>query len=168
MRSPDAEIAALHAHPGFLLRRAHQIAVSSFARDTGGVITPPQFSALQLVAVVPGIDVMGISRIIRLDRTTSALVVNNLVKSGWVSRSADPQDRRRWLLLLTASGAALIDQLRPLAEASEGRLLSAFSQAEQRQLLSLLQRFVDGSNDLSPAPVDDTALPRTRSRLQRG
>lgn len=166
-RSAESEVEALYAHPGFLLRRAHQIAASTFVRDTGGVITPPQFSALQLVAVVPGIDVMAISRIIGLDRTTSALVVGNLVKSGWVSRSADPQDRRRWLLHLTAEGAALIDRLRPLAEASERRLLSAFSKADQRLLLAVLRRFVDSFNDLSPAPVDGNELPRARSRLRQ-
>ena len=84
-----------------------------------------------------------------------------------MSRSADPQDRRRWLLHLRAEGAMLISRLRPLAEASEGRLLSAFGKADQQLLLSLLRRFVDSFNDLSPAPVDGTERPRARSRLHQ-
>lgn len=147
------EIHALYAHPGFLLRRAHQIAASSFVRECQGQITPPQFSALTLVASAPGIDTMDVSRAIGLDRTTSALVVGNLVKSGWVARSPDPVDRRRWHLHITASGKAMIKRIRPAAERSEKNLLSGFGQKDQQRLVKLLERFVSSFNDDGPAPV---------------
>ncbi len=159
---PEAspEIHSLYAHPGFLLRRAHQIAASSFVRECQGQITPPQFSALTLVASAPGIDTMDVSRAIGLDRTTSALVVGNLVKSGWVARSPDPVDRRRWHLHITASGKAMIRHIRPAAERSEKSLLSVFGQKDQQRLVKLLERFVSSFNDDGPAPVARRGLPR--------
>ncbi len=163
----EPELKALYAHPGFLMRRAHQIAESSFLRECDGAITPPQFSALTLVAIAPGIDAMGVSRVIGLDRTTSALVVNNLVKSGWVSRHADPLDGRRWHLQITTEGQAMIERIRPAAERSENHLLSAFGPKDQALLVKLLERFVTSFNSDSAAPVDAAALPRARSRMQQ-
>ena len=163
------QVQALQRHPGLLLRRAHQIAAAMLLRDFDGALTPPQFSALDLVSGVPGIDMMGVSRVIGLDRTTTALVINNLVKLGLVTRQADNHDRRRSHLVVTGAGTDLLAILRPLADRSEQQLMGVFSGDEQRQFAALLERFVRHFNQSSPAPVDESAVPRTRSRLrQRG
>jgi DNA-binding MarR family transcriptional regulator len=157
----------MYSHPGFLLRRAHQIAAAIFEQESEGVLTPPQFSTLTLVSLLPGIDMMTVGRIIGLDRTTVAVVITNLIKQGWLNRTSDPEDGRRYRLDLTDQGRAISAKLRAHAEASELRLLSAFTPSQAKTFVQLLRKFVDNFNEDSRAPVDETALPQAQLRRRR-
>jgi DNA-binding MarR family transcriptional regulator len=163
---PDA-VDQMYSHPGFLLRRAHQIAASVFEQECDAVLTPPQFSVLSLIGTVPGVDQMTVARVVGFDRTTVAVVIGNLERQGWVEKQSDPRDGRRYCLVATRAGLRVLEQVRARAERSEKRLLSAFSAAESRQFVALLRRFVDSFNEDSRAPVDATALPIARLRQRR-
>jgi DNA-binding MarR family transcriptional regulator len=52
---PDSVI-ALQAEPGHLIRRAHQLAVSTFHETHGRQITPVQYAILRALQDAPGID----------------------------------------------------------------------------------------------------------------
>ena len=77
-----------------------------------------------------------------LDFDKSHLVsrIDDLVGRGLVTRTQDPADRRRNQVTLTAAGQALVDQMRPVAFASQRGFLDALSAAEQQTLVSLLRR----------------------------
>jgi DNA-binding MarR family transcriptional regulator len=70
--------------------------------------------------------------------------LDRLENKGLIERGRAPEDRRSILVRLTPAGLALIDKLLPLHVANEQQALSALSQAEQRQLDTLLAKLLTG------------------------
>jgi DNA-binding MarR family transcriptional regulator len=160
-------IAQLYLRPGFLLRRANQISASIFSEECGDLLTPPQFSALQLISWVPGIDQTGVSRIVGFDRSTTALVITNLLKRKFIMRRQDEHDGRRYHLAITPLGTETLATVEAGAKKAHARLTSLYSKDELKVLTELLNRMVSGLNDSARAPIDDTTLPLTHYRLRR-
>jgi DNA-binding MarR family transcriptional regulator len=95
----------LQATPGHLIRRAQQIAVSIFAEQLANAdITPVQFAILNALLDSPGIDQVSLAKRVAFDPATSGSVIGRLEAKAWVERKADPNDRRRKLLVVTAAG----------------------------------------------------------------
>jgi DNA-binding MarR family transcriptional regulator len=145
LRSDPADdvLADLADHPGFLIRRAQQVAVALFnvSYEAHGV-TPTQALVLHVVARSPGIDQMTVARLLGLDRSTGAMVVAALAEAGYLTRPVDGRDRRRRVLAITASGTALLERMGPFA-ASRDTLLAAFTPAEAATFVRLLRQFVE-------------------------
>ncbi|MGH8573724.1 MAG: MarR family winged helix-turn-helix transcriptional regulator [Gammaproteobacteria bacterium] len=83
-----------------------------------------------------------------LDLNKSHLVgpIDELEDRGLVKRSRDAADRRRNHVTLTPDGQALVARLQPAGLRSQQGFLDALSPAEQRTLVSLLQRVL-AAND---------------------
>jgi MarR family transcriptional regulator, lower aerobic nicotinate degradation pathway regulator len=83
-----------------------------------------------------------------LDFDKSHLVgrLDHLESRGLVTRAQDPDDRRRHQVALTPAGQGLLDELRPVAMQSQKGFLDALTAAEQKTLISLLQRVL-AAND---------------------
>jgi DNA-binding MarR family transcriptional regulator len=161
-------VTSLHTRPGFLLWRAHHIAVSIFSdecRELG--ITPSQLAVLSVVKEVRGIDQMEVSRLAGVDRFTTALVVSNLVKRGLMLRAQRSGDRRCYGLKISAAGLRLLNRVRMGTERARARLIAPFTAPEQRALTLLLQRLVITLNDDARAPLDEAALPCAPRDAQR-
>lgn len=151
---------SLHTRPGFLLWRAHHIAVSIFSDECRELsITPSQLAVLSVVKEVRGIDQMEVSRLAGLDRFTTALVVANLTKRGLMMRERRANDRRCYGLTISATGQRMLSRVRERAERTQARLVSPFTAPEQRALTQLLSRLVVTLNDHARAPLDEAALP---------
>jgi DNA-binding MarR family transcriptional regulator len=159
---------SLHTRPGFLLWRAHHIAVSIFSDECRDLaITPSQLAVLSVVKEVRGIDQMEVSRLAGVDRFTTALVVSNLVKRGLMARDQRTGDRRCYGLEISPAGLRLLNRVRMGAERARARLISPFTGPEQRALTLLLQRLVITLNDDARAPLDEAALPTTPRQAPR-
>jgi DNA-binding MarR family transcriptional regulator len=153
----------LHERPGYLLWRARHIADSIFTyecREFG--ITSSQYVVLAVVKETPGTDQVGVSRIAGLDRFTTALVLTNLIKRKLIVRERSTSDRRSYSLRLSAEGNEMLKRILPGAARARARLLSPFTQREQRDFIRTLQRLVTTLNNDARAPVDEDALPRAR------
>lgn len=151
---------SLHTRPGFLLWRAHHIAVSIFSDECRELsITPSQLAVLSVVKEVRGIDQMEVSRLAGLDRFTTALVVTNLTKRGLMMRERRANDRRCYGLTISVAGQKLLGRVRERAERTQARLVSPFTGSEQKALTQLLSRLVVTLNDHARAPLDEAALP---------
>jgi DNA-binding MarR family transcriptional regulator len=160
---------SLHTRPGFLLWRAHHIAVSIFSDECRDLaITPSQLAVLSVVKEVQGIDQMEVSRLAGVDRFTTALVVSNLIKRGLMLRDQRTGDRRCYGLRISPSGRRLLNRAQRNTARARARLISPFTAPEQRSLTHLLQRLVITLKDDARAPLDEAALPSTPRRLQRG
>jgi DNA-binding MarR family transcriptional regulator len=159
---------SLHTRPGFLLWRAHHIAVSIFSDECRELsITPSQLAVLSVVKEVRGIDQMEVSRLAGLDRFTTALVVTNLTKRGLMVRERRANDRRCYGLTVSASGQKLLGRVRERTERTQARLVSPFTGPEQRALTQLLSRLVVTLNDHARAPLDAAALPAAPGARKR-
>jgi MarR family transcriptional regulator, lower aerobic nicotinate degradation pathway regulator len=149
------ELSALYSRPGFMLRRAHQIAVSIFLDEGGDLgITTTQYGVMVLLRARPGVDQATLARMMGLDRSTTGLVVGKLEDAGYVTRGSDDADRRRKTLKLSASGLNVLKRLsEPAGEASK-RILAPFNASEKKQFLALLERMVTTYNGVVRAPLD--------------
>ena len=75
----------LYRRPGFLIRRANQIAVSLFLEETGALgITNSQYGILLVVKHHQGIDQISVAKLLGLDRSTTGMVLDKLEKAGLI------------------------------------------------------------------------------------
>ncbi len=138
------ELASFYDRPGFLVRRANQIAVSSFMEDLGEIgLTPTQMSSMAVISETPQIDQITLARRIGVDRTTISMVVNGLVEHGFVRREQSRQDARKKEIALTRAGRACSVLARQNAMRNSDRLLGFFSTEEREQFFSILRRLID-------------------------
>ena len=76
---PNDPLDELYRRPGFMIRRAHQIAVSLFLEETGELgITTTQYGILVLLKHHDGIDQITVSKLLGLDRSTTGTVLEKL------------------------------------------------------------------------------------------
>ena len=81
-----------------------------------------------------------------LDRSDMVSLVDELESAGHVRRNPDPADRRRKIVTITGSGAAVLDELHGLVSAADDELLAPLSEAERRTLVELLTRILPAAD----------------------
>lgn len=141
--------------PGHAIRRLHQISVGIFHQEVEKLnLTPLQYGALQTVREQPAIDQRTLARLIALDTSTTAGVVDRLEARGLLARQLSPKDRRVRLLVITPAGEALLDEAAPAVARAQDLILAPLTAAQQRSFMQMLQRLVDENNDYSRAPSD--------------
>ena len=154
----DTDPLDIHALPGHLIRRLHQISVAQFMdrmAEEDIDLTPVQFSAMTAIRRHPGIDQASVAGLIAYDRATLGKVVDRLVDKGLVARRISAADRRAREVRLTSAGTALLDCVLPIVKAAQARFLSGLSAEERDQFIALLQKATLAANDLSRAPQRD-------------
>jgi DNA-binding MarR family transcriptional regulator len=143
----------LYRRPGFLIRRAHQIAVSLFLEETGELgITNRQYGILLVLRHQPGIDQITVAKLLGLDRSTTGMVLTKLEEAGLVGRVVGAKDRRKRSLQLTPAGERMLERLIEPARRAQTRVLSAFTPAEHKQFLFLLDKFTRRFNETTRVP----------------
>ncbi len=150
----DDPLKQLYGRPGFMLRRAHQIAVSVFLEQTSDLrITTTQYGILFLLRHLPDIDQITVAKLLGLDRSTTAMVVKKLETDGLIGRRVGTGDRRRRALELTPAGVAMLKQLKGPAATARTRLLSVLAPAERTVFLRLLDKFTQAFNESARVPL---------------
>lgn len=89
--------------PAFLLARVDQISTALYAPLSQGE-TLAQAELLLLLAQSDERDQISLSRAAGVDKSTTALILDNLAGGGLIERVPDPQDRRRSRPRLTEAG----------------------------------------------------------------
>ena len=79
---------------------------------------------------------------LRIDAPTASRIVSALSRRGLLRATADPGDRRRMRLRLTAKGRALAARLRPMAAEVRASVVRDLTTAETRELRRLLHRVI--------------------------
>ena len=145
----------LYQRPGFLIRRAQQIAVSIFLEETGALrITNTQYGILFLLKHQPGLDQISVAKLLGLDRSTTGMVLGKLEKAGLIGRCVGTHDRRTRTLALTQTGETLLAQLTEPARRAQARILAPFSDEERELFLALVAKLVGRFNDSTRVPID--------------
>ncbi|MCY1542083.1 homoprotocatechuate degradation operon regulator, HpaR [compost metagenome] len=122
------------------MRRAHQIAVSTFHETHGRQITPVQYAILRALQHEPGIDQVTLAQRVALDTSTAADIAARLEGKGWIVRELMARRQRR--LLLTPEGQAVLDAMLPKVNPMYSQLLGSLTPGEQAEFLRLLRKFV--------------------------
>ncbi len=126
---------------GFLLRRAHQRATSIFAGNFAELnLTPTQFATLAKIADQSEVSQNRLGRMTAMDPATMKGVVDRLLERGLTTRRPDPDDRRRAILELTASGSALLKEAVPEGLRTTKETLDPLTPQERSTFLALLAK----------------------------
>lgn len=143
-----------HPHVGHLIRRSQQIHTMMWNAEVSDEVTSPQIMILVALARTPGVDQRTLGETVSLDRSTTADIIERLMKRGFLERARDPKDRRRNLLQLTQAGIDLLNTLGPRSEAMNEHLIGVLSSKDQTELVRLLRLFVDAADVLVQEMAD--------------
>jgi DNA-binding MarR family transcriptional regulator len=151
----ESTLDELYRRPGFLIRRAQQIAVSLFLEESGALgITNTQFGILMVLRHQPGTDQISLAKLLGLDRSTTGMVVDRLESTGMVKRRVASSDRRKRELVLSRAGERMLDELAEPARRAQARVLAPFTPEERTAFLGLLEKFVGTFNGSTRVPLE--------------
>lgn len=103
-------------------------------------VSAPQRFIVRYIGRHPDITSGKLAELLHLDRGTISATLRRLEEKGLVTRNRDPNDGRRVVLALTASGAALDHPSEGTVEDAVGRLIQSSSADELSTLTALLDR----------------------------
>lgn len=138
-------------HPGYWIRRLHQISVSIFlvsAKEFG--LTPVQYASLQAVSRNPGINQSDLGKLIALDRQTISNVVQRLCAKNLLERHE--KNGRTSALLITGPARALLQVMQARLSNVDEQVVDPLTKAERKVFMALMIKLVEGNNELSRAP----------------
>jgi DNA-binding MarR family transcriptional regulator len=100
------------------------------------------FAVLAALAEYGALSQADLGRRLGLDRNDVSGIVTRLESGHHVDRQADPANRRRNVVTLTASGKRYLEEIQRHADAAQDELLAGLSPAERRQLNELLTKLL--------------------------
>jgi DNA-binding MarR family transcriptional regulator len=142
-------------NPIALSRRFFQICTSAIAEAIEGHdLTPLEYAVLAYLNKIngePNIDQNGLAARLGIDRNSTSILLEKLEVKGIVARQVNGADRRARLVRLTPLGENLHSKLRTPAQAGQERILKPLTRAQQKVLIGLLLRVVEGNLGLDRA-----------------
>jgi DNA-binding MarR family transcriptional regulator len=156
LQLPD-DLHDLSHRPGFLLRKAHQVAVAIFSEEVGRLaLTPPQHNVLSALLANPGCHQTELGRIVGYDRATVGAVLAGLESRHLVERRDSDKDKRFKTLLLTRSGKQLLNESNDAMDRINLRILEPLAAHERPLFIALLARiaFSRPPGKRSPSSAD--------------
>lgn len=126
--------------PGHLARRLFQLHARLWQELAGLALTGPQFTVLGVLHTQGAMDQRTLGGHARLDKSTTAPIVERLHRRGLIDVAWDAADKRRKVLQITPEGEQLVTRLAPLAVEVGDQMLAPLNPDERELLLSLLRR----------------------------
>jgi DNA-binding MarR family transcriptional regulator len=138
---PAIDLHDLSHRPGFLLRRAHQVAVAIFTDEVGRIaLTPPQHNVLAAVNAHPGSHQAEVSRLVGYDRATVGAVLAGLEERQLIRRESSWEDRRVKTLKLTRRGKQLLNASTAAMARINQRIMAPLTPKEGELFIALLAK----------------------------
>lgn len=135
---------ALANRVGFLLARAHWLfhyRAQEVLADSEG-LSIKHFGALSVIADEGPLSQQLLGERMMVDRTTMVTVIDDLERTGMVTRRRNPSDRRAYALEATAAGRAWQARAETELIAAQDELLGPLGDSERDQLRALLQKLL--------------------------
>lgn len=103
-------------------------------------VSVPEWRVLAVLSQVGTATAGELGRMTQMDKPRVSRAITKMQKRGLLERELDEADQRVSILRLSADGQALYQQIVPLAQAWETRLLSGFSDSEISCVRSVLAK----------------------------
>jgi len=103
-------------------------------------LTISEWRIIAILGSEGGMTARKIGELASLDKVKMSRAVERLQKTGMLKKRTLSHDRRSATLILTAKGKKLLQEIIPLAQDYEDRLLADFSEAEIEQLDGILNK----------------------------
>ena len=152
-RGKNAPVNAGHGHKHPVTYWVHALA-ASLARRAARVYAAKFKLRLPEVRILSNLGTYGrlasrdIVALTAMDKGLVSRALSGLVERGWVRMVATDDRQRRRLCVLTPSGEALVEKLRPVWQERENFVQNSVSAAEQELLAELLERLFHASEDM--------------------
>jgi DNA-binding MarR family transcriptional regulator len=149
----------LRCSPVFLLKRLGMLAKERTMEAYEAIgASPYHYSVLAVLEEGARDTQAKIADALGLDRSWLVGLLDELEEAGLIERKRDPEDRRRHLVSLNASGKERLAELREISKSVENELLAALAPEQRAQLHELLLQL---AADLDPryAPADGETAP---------
>lgn len=138
---PLARLDFLSGSLGYTLRLTQVRMYSLFFEMIGDLgLTPARVTALSIIATGDDMNQAKLARSLDIAGPSALKIVDALEAAGLICRLDAQGDRRRYVLALTATGRAKLEQLRVRMAGYEQRIAAGLSAAEREQLIGLLNR----------------------------
>ena len=126
---------SLTRYTGFLVAKAHQrlwMLFSERCREQGMDI--PCVGILHLLEECGPTTQQQLGRSLRIDRTTMVKMLDMLEKNKLAVRKDHPDDRRVYIIEITAAGRRALGTMQVVADEMEKNLLAQFTAAERKTI----------------------------------
>jgi DNA-binding MarR family transcriptional regulator len=111
-------------------------------------LTAPEWRTMAVLGQRGAMSANGVIVQTTMDKVRVSRAVAKLLKAGYITREADPEDRRRAILTLTPSGMDVYRQIVPLVQEVEAEMLAALSADDRNGLdaaLAQIEAYLDQS-----------------------
>jgi DNA-binding MarR family transcriptional regulator len=129
---------------GWLLRRAYVVSRDHAQACIGDDVTIREVPALSVIAGDEPLAQRRLGVLLDLNRTTTGKLVDALMAKGWVARAHDPDDRRSYVLRITAAGREALARLHRSLEHGEADLTKPLTADEHQRLATALRALLAG------------------------
>jgi DNA-binding MarR family transcriptional regulator len=130
---------------GYLLSKAHlRVHVSANEALAPLGLTVKHYGLLTLLVHEGPISQGRLGEVMKIDRTTMVALIDDLERAGHVDRTRNPEDRRAYALVATASGKRIQRSAATLMKRVYDETLSPLSAAERRELRRMLHAIIEG------------------------
>lgn len=106
-------------------------------------MTKPQYAVLRAISESPGLEQSALLEPAVATKATLTELLKRLENRGWVARTRDELDRRRWYVFLTKDGQAALSDAQHMAAATDEVFLSKLDKEEQKLLMKALKKMLD-------------------------
>lgn len=123
----------LTKYTGFLIGKAHQRLWTRFSEQCQEYgVDAPHACILHMLEVDGSMSQQQLGRCLRIDRTSMVKLVDSLEEKKFARRRDHPEDRRMYLVEITAGGRKALATFQQVAEAMEQDLLADFTEPERK------------------------------------
>ncbi|ETT63349.1 MarR family transcriptional regulator [Paenibacillus sp. FSL R7-277] len=134
---------------GFLLGSTHRRISVSFARALKPYdITPEQWSTLLMICDRSGVNQKEVAVASAKDQPTTARIVELLLKKGFITKTANPEDRRAFQLSATGEGRALIENTIALEQQTIDMAVAGLQPQQLEDLRSMLEQIYHNTGNI--------------------
>lgn len=112
-------------------------------------LTIPEWRVIAVLTRHPGLSAREVAQKSRMDAVAVSRAVSRLLRAGRLRRAMAADDRRRSVLTVSAAGAAVYDEVAPLALRFERDLLAALAPREDVELQRLLGKLTERAESLA-------------------
>ncbi|WP_262695414.1 MarR family winged helix-turn-helix transcriptional regulator [Kordiimonas aquimaris] len=111
-------------------------------------LTLPEWRVMAALGEEPNISANQVVEKTAMDKVAVSRAVKKLLEDGRIERQFSQDDRRRSVLTLSESGAAIYQDIIPIALTHEQRLLANFSDEEKAQFDALFDKLMQNQSAL--------------------
>ena len=102
-------------------------------------LTPTQFSVLETLYSKGELQIQDLIDSMLATSGNMTVVIKNMERDGWISRSCDPNDRRSFRIQLTDQGQKKIEAVLPEHMANIRHMTDLLSQSDKEDLVRILK-----------------------------